>query len=85
MTHPAEVTSVWDWQRFEAALGGLRTGVNTLDDYVTDIHEARDDWRDDEQEKHRWKGTDQTVRRDNELDWASDRYLDGDHTRDVDD
>lgn len=85
MTHPAEITSVWDWQRFEAALTGLRVGVDTLDDFIAGIHETRDAWRDDQQEeRQQWTDIDEQTRRDTELDWASDGYLDGDYTRDVD-
>ncbi|MEH0827307.1 MULTISPECIES: hypothetical protein [Micromonospora] len=83
MTHPAEITSVWDWQRFEAALTGLRVGVDTLDDFIAGIHDARDTWRDDE-ERQQWTDIDEQTRRDTELDWASDGHLDGDYTRDVD-
>ncbi|MGJ3227110.1 hypothetical protein ACQEUV_17365 [Micromonospora aurantiaca (nom. illeg.)] len=83
MTHPAEITSVWDWQRFEAALTGLRVGVETLDDFIAGIHDARETWRDDE-ERQQWTDIDEQTRRDTELDWASDGHLDGDYTRDVD-
>ncbi|AXH93723.1 hypothetical protein ACIODS_16965 [Micromonospora chalcea] len=83
MTHPAEITSVWDWQRFEAALTGLRVGVDTLDDFIAGIHDARDTWQDDE-ERQQWTDIDEQTRRDTELDWASDGHLDGDYTRDVD-
>ena len=83
MTHPAEITSVWDWQRFEAALTGLRVGVDALDDFIAGIHDARDTWQDDE-ERQQWTDIDEQTRRDTELDWASDGHLDGDYTRDVD-
>jgi hypothetical protein len=83
MTHPAEITSVWDWQRFEAALTGLRVGVDTLDDFIAGIHDARDTWHDDE-ERQQWTDIDEQTRRDTELDWVSDGHLDGDYTRDVD-
>ncbi|SBT40681.1 hypothetical protein [Micromonospora narathiwatensis] len=83
MTHPAEITSVWDWQRFEAALTGLRFGVDAVDDFIAGIHEARDNWRDDE-ERQQWTDIDEQTRRNTELDWASDGHLDGDHDRDVD-
>lgn len=83
MTQPAEVTSVWDWQRFEAALAGLRTGIDTVGDFIAGIHEARDTGRDDE-ERQQWTDIDEQTRRDTELDWASDGHLDGDYTRDVD-
>ncbi|MFI7510479.1 hypothetical protein ACIBSS_27045 [Micromonospora aurantiaca] len=83
MTHPAEITSVWDWQRFEAALTGLRVGVDTLDDFIAGIHDVRDTWQDDE-ERQQWTDIDEQTRRDTELDWASDGHLDGDYTRDVD-
>ncbi|MFI0796618.1 hypothetical protein ACH4OY_28620 [Micromonospora rubida] len=85
MTELAEVTSVWDWQRFEAALGGLRGGVDALRDVIAGIHETRDTWRDDQQEdRQRWTDIDEMARRETELDWASDGHLDGDYTRDVD-
>ncbi|MEU1888902.1 hypothetical protein ABZ491_25860 [Micromonospora rifamycinica] len=85
MTQPAEVTSAWDWQRFENAMAGLRAGVDTLDDFTAGIHEARDNWRADQQEeRQQWTDLDELTRRDTELDWASDGYLDGDYTRDVD-
>lgn len=85
MTQPAEITNVWDWQRFEAALAGLRLGVDTLQDFIGGIHEARDSWRDDQQEeRQRWADIDDMARRETELDWASDGHLDGDYTRDVD-
>ncbi|MFY1623783.1 hypothetical protein ACN268_11325 [Micromonospora sp. WMMD735] len=85
MTHPAEVTSVWDWQRFETAMAGLRAGVDTLDDFIAGIHEVRDNWRADQQEeRQQWTDLDVLTRRETELDWASDGYLDGDYTRDVD-
>ncbi|WP_018787895.1 hypothetical protein [Micromonospora sp. CNB394] len=87
MTHPAEVTSVWDWQRFEAALVGLRTGVDTLQDYIAEIHDRRHDWRDDQQQeedRQRWTELDEMTRRETELDLASDGRLDGNYTRDVD-
>ncbi|MEU3457715.1 hypothetical protein ABZ671_29575 [Micromonospora sp. NPDC006766] len=83
MTHPAEITSVWDWQRFEAALTGLRVGVDNLNDFIAGIHDARDNWRDNE-ERQQWTDIDEQTRRDTELDWASDGHLDGDYTRDVD-
>ncbi|MFI6163966.1 hypothetical protein ACIA59_28945 [Micromonospora haikouensis] len=85
MTELAEVSSVWDWQRFEAALRGMHGHVDVLRDVVAGIHEARDAWRDDQQEeKQRWTDIDEMAHRETELDWASDGYLDGDYTRDVD-
>ena len=87
MTQPAEVTSVWDWQRFDAALLGLRAGVDTLGGYIADIHEARHAGRDDQQEEadaQRWTELDEMTRRETELDVASDGHLDGNYTRDVD-
>ncbi|MFF3867058.1 hypothetical protein [Micromonospora sp. NPDC001898] len=85
MTQPAEVTSVWDWQRFEAALLGLREGIDTLQEYIAEIHDARHDRRDDQQEdKQRWTELDEMTRRETELDFASDGYLDGNYTPDVD-
>ncbi|MFI7517794.1 hypothetical protein ACIBVK_30320 [Micromonospora echinofusca] len=85
MTQPAEVTSVWDWHRFEAALLGLREGIDTLQEYIAEIHDARHDWRDDQQEdKQRWTELDEMTRRETELDFASDGHLDGNYTRDVD-
>ncbi|WP_416903478.1 hypothetical protein [Micromonospora echinospora] len=83
MTQPAEITSVWDWQRFEAALAALRDGVDTLNDFIAGIHEARDNGHDDE-ERQQWTDIDEQTRRNTELDWANDGYLDGDYTRDVD-
>ncbi|MEU7611145.1 hypothetical protein [Micromonospora sp. NPDC049204] len=84
MTQPAEVTNVWDWQRFEAALFGLREGVDSLQDYIAEIHNARHDRRDDQQEdRQQWTELDETTRRETELDWSSDGHLDGDYTRDV--
>ncbi|MEV4830635.1 hypothetical protein AB0K25_20230 [Micromonospora sp. NPDC049257] len=84
MTQPAEVTSVWDWQRFEAALFGLREGIDALRGYIAEIHDARHDWRDDQQEdKQRWTELDEMTRRETELDFASDGHLDGDYTPDV--
>ncbi|MEU2665981.1 hypothetical protein [Micromonospora sp. NPDC007220] len=86
MTHPAEITNVWDWQRFEAALTGLRVGVDTLDDFITglreDPNEAYGNSRNPE-EKQQWTDIDQQTRRNTELDWASDGYLDGDYHRDI--
>ncbi|MBM0230539.1 hypothetical protein JNW91_00790 [Micromonospora sp. STR1_7] len=80
MTQPAEVTNVWDWQRFEAALFGLREGVDSLQEYIAEIHNARHDQQEDRQQ---WTELDETTRRETELDWSSDGHLDGDYTRDV--
>lgn len=86
MTQPAEVTSVWDWQRFEAALTGLRNGIDQLRNYIAEIHDERHSWRDNHQEdRQQWTELDETTRRNTELDWASDERLDGDYHRDVDD
>jgi hypothetical protein len=84
MTQPAEVANVWDWQRFEAALFGLREGVDSLQDYIAEIHDARHNRRDDQQEeRQQWTELDEMTRRETELDWSSDGHLDGDYTRDV--
>ncbi|MFV2104415.1 hypothetical protein [Micromonospora sp. LOL_024] len=83
MTHPAEITNVWDWQRFETAITGLRDGITRLDAYIAGIHDSRHDWRDETRERQQWTDIDEMARRETEFDWASDGYLDGRYHRAV--